>query len=219
MGPTVDFLRSLMAISVLSAFAAGCDDEQFKTAEGAAVSGEGCDAVAQVLAGNCASCHSGAGAAGGLDLDTDWYAAVTDGGYVVAGDSAGSVLFQRMSSATSPMPPSGNLAAENQAIVSDWIDAGAEACDGGGDGAADGGADGGGSTDGASLYSNGCAGCHGADGDSGYAPNLTEEVPGKDLEDIVEVVMFGEPPGMPAVYADEAQANAVAQYVLDTFGG
>jgi mono/diheme cytochrome c family protein len=218
MGPSEKLLRNIVLIGLAASIAAGCDDEQFKTAEGAAVSGEGCDAVEQVISGNCASCHSGAGAAGGLDLATDWYTAVIDGGYVVPGDSAGSVLFQRMSSTTSPMPPAGNIAAENQAIVSDWIDAGAEACSTAADGATDGGADGGVNTDGASLYSSGCAGCHGADGDSGYAPNLTEEVPGEDLEDIVEVVMFGKDT-MPAVYPDEVQAAAVAQYVLDTFGG
>lgn len=211
--------RWAVALALGAALAVGCDDEQFKTAEGAEVSGEGCEAVAEVLSANCAGCHSGAGAAAGLELGEGWYAAVTAGGHVVPGDSAGSLLFQRMSSTTAPMPPAGNLSAENQAIVADWIDAGAEACDGGAaDGAADGGADGGGNTDGASLYASGCAGCHGADGDSGYAPNLTEEVPGEDLEDIVEVVMFGKDT-MPAVYPDTAQATAVAQYVLDTFGG
>lgn len=200
-----------------------CDDEKFAAVEGgAAVSGEGCDAVAEVIAGNCVSCHSAGGGAGGLDLETDWYAAVTDGGLVVAGDSAGSVLYQRITSTTSPMPPAGLMGESNQTIIGDWIDAGAEACAAGTDGTdgTDGadGADGadGGSTDGAALFASGCTGCHGADGDSGYAPDLSDEVPGEDIEDLKEVIMFGDG-AMPAIYPDDAQATAVAQYLLDTF--
>lgn len=201
--------------------AGGCDDEKFAAVEGGgAVSGEGCDAVAQVIDGNCVGCHSAGGQAGGLDLETDWYAAVVDGGLVVPGDSAGSVLYQRITSGSSPMPPVGLMAESNQAIVGDWIDAGAPACAAGTDGATDGATDGtdagGGSTDGAALFTSGCSGCHGADGDSGYAPNLSDEVPGKSLADIKEVIMFGGGM-MPAVYPDDAQATAVAQYVLETF--
>lgn len=223
--PSQTPLRSLpgsRARAALGLFAAlglsACDDEKFAAVEGGgAVSGEGCDAVAEVIAGNCVGCHSAGGGAGGLDLETDWYAAVTDGGLVVAGDSAGSVLYQRITSTTSPMPPVGLMGEANQAIVGDWIDAGAEACAAGTDGAdgADG-ADGGGGTDGAALFTSGCAGCHGADGDSGYAPNLSDEVPGKDLADLKEVIMFGEGT-MPAIFPDDAQATAVAQYLLDTF--
>ncbi len=199
---------------VLALALSACDDEKFNAVEGGgAVSGEGCDAVAEVIASNCVSCHSAGGGAGGLDLETDWYTAVIDGGLVVAGDSAGSVLYQRITSTTSPMPPSGLMAESNQTIVADWIDAGAEACAAGTDGTD--GTDGG-STDGAALFASGCSGCHGADGDSGYAPNLSDEVPGEDIADLKEVIMYGDG-AMPAIYPDDAQATAVAQYLLDTF--
>jgi mono/diheme cytochrome c family protein len=202
----------LLALALLGAV--GCDDTQFNTLE-VEVSGEGYDAVLEVMEGNCTSCHSADGTASFLDLSTESFCdSVLDGRLVVPGDAAGSVLYQRITDAGSPMPPTGQMSEGNQSIVGDWIDAGAE-CDGGG--GADG-ADGsdGGSTDGAALFDSGCAGCHGADGDSGYAPDLSDEVPGKALDDIIEVVQQGEG-DMPAIYTDATQAEAVAQYVLDTF--
>jgi mono/diheme cytochrome c family protein len=209
-----------------------CDDETFPAHEGGGVvTSEGCDGVGEVFANNCLACHSAAGAAGGLDLETDWYTAVIDGGLVVAGDAAGSTLYQRMTSSSSPMPPSGLLGSDTLAIVEAWINDGAT-CDGtGGTDTTDGtdgtdGSDGtdgtdgsdGGTADGEALYMAKCAACHGASGSGGYSPSLVEEVPGKTLADLVEIIQDGQG-SMPPQYPDAAEAQAVAQYCLDTFGG
>jgi mono/diheme cytochrome c family protein len=196
---------------------AACDDTLFNSA-GEAVSGEGIEAVYEVVDANCVACHGETAPSAGLDLRAEVFCDnVLDGRLVVPNDAAGSVLYQRVSDAGSPMPPTGLMPDENITIIGDWIDAGAP-CDstGGGDGTD--GTDGTGGTDGEQLFLSGCAGCHGADGDSGYAPNLSAEVPGEDLADLVEVISEGKDT-MPPVYTDLAQAEAVAQYLLDTFGG
>lgn len=203
----------LLALALLGVV--GCDDTQFNTLE-VEVSGEGYEAVIDVMEGNCTNCHSPDGTASFLDLTAEGFCGtVLDGRLVVPGDASGSLLYQRITDAGSPMPPTGLMSDGNQTIVGDWIDAGAE-CEGGADGSD--GSDGsdGESTDGAALFDSGCTGCHGADGDSGYAPDLSDEVPGKSLDDIMEVVQQGDG-DMPAIYTDATQAEAVAQYVLDTF--
>ncbi len=207
-GPLPRRARLLVLLAGLTA----CDDTEFNTLE-VEVSGEGYDAVIEVVEGNCTSCHASGGTASFLDLSAEAFCdTVLDGRLVVPGDAAGSVLYQRISDAGSPMPPTGLMSEGNQTIVGDWIDAGADCTTGGSDGTD--GTDG--TTDGATLFDSGCTGCHGADGNSGYAPQLSDEVPGKDLADIVEVVQQGEG-DMPPIYTDAAQAEAVAQYVLDTF--
>lgn len=202
------------ALALAAGLVAGCDDELFASkASGGEVTGEGCGAVAEVISSNCLGCHSAGGQAGGLDLETDWYNTVIDRGVVVAGDAAGSLLYQRITSTSSSMPPTGLMPEANQAIVGDWIDAGA-ACE-----PDSGGSDGGGidpNATGEELFA-ACAGCHGADGVSGSAPDLPDEVPGESVADIKEVVMEGKD-SMPAIYTDEAAATKVAQYVVDTFG-
>lgn len=202
-----------LALGALSA----CDDELFPAVEGgAAVTSAGCDGVAEVIAANCLSCHSAAGAAGGLDLETDWYSALVNGGLVTLGDPAGSVLYQRLTSSTSPMPPTGALGDDTVAIVGDWIASG-ETCDGSGGSDVSGGGDTA-ASDGAALFAAKCAACHGADGNSGYSPRLSDEVPGKTMGDLVDIIQNGTG-SMPAQYPDIADAETVAAYVLDTFGG
>jgi hypothetical protein len=70
---------------------------------------------------------------------------------------------------------------------------------------------------GGELFSTGCAGCHGADGDSGYAPNLSVEVPGMSESALRTLIQSGQR-SMPAVYPDATDAADVAAYVMLTWG-
>ncbi len=208
------FGRRTTAIALLLLGAAACDDTTFNTLE-VNVEGEGYDAVIQVVEGNCTSCHAADGSASFLVLTEDVFCdSVLNDRFVIPGDAEGSVLYQRISDAGSPMPPTGMMSEGNLTIVGDWIDAGAECSSAGGSDGADGA---GGTADGEALFDSGCTSCHGADGDSGYAPSLSDEVPGKTLDAIITLVENGQA-GMPAIYTDSAESEAVAQYVLDTFG-
>ncbi len=94
--------------------------------------------------------------------------------------------------------------------------------DGGTDGAADdGGTDGGTTTGGDAVRGEGlysaCSGCHGADGDSGYAPDLSARVPSMTEAAIIAVVQSGRG-GMPSIYADATDAADVTAYVIATWG-
>ncbi len=193
-----------------------CDDELFHSAEAEAVSGSGYEGVVEILDGNCVGCHTGDGAAAGLDLATDPCTELLDGRIVIPGDAAGSVLYQRITDVSLPMPPTGLMPEENAEVVRAWIDEGADCSGGSADGAD--GADGGTAPDGETIFNSTCTGCHGADGSGGTGPDLNAEVPGEDLEDLIDVVMNGKG-GMPGVVPDADNAAAVAQYVLDTFGG
>lgn len=111
-----------------------CDDVLFLPHDGGTTVPDGADwcAVEPILANQCASCHSAAGAAGGLDLETDPHGAIVDepavsgGTLVVPGDAAGSVLYQRMAGLSGGiMPPGGALDESTVSAVGDWIDAGA----------------------------------------------------------------------------------------------
>ncbi|MCK6521874.1 cytochrome c [Myxococcota bacterium] len=74
------------------------------------------------------------------------------------------------------------------------------------------------STAGATVFSNTCAGCHGADGASGYAANLVEEIPEKDDAFIVGVIINGYEGGMPAQDLSDQEVADVLAYVRATFG-
>ncbi|KGR81517.1 cytochrome c550 [Lysinibacillus odysseyi] len=54
-----------------------------------------------------------------------------------------------------------------------------------------------------------CVGCHGGDLTGGMGPNLTT---GLDAAHVKEVVMNGQG-AMPAVIKDEAEADAIAEYI------
>ena len=87
--------------------AVACDDHEFKS-ESVTVSGEGLDAVKQVMEANCASCHSVASPSAGLDLTPDNFCDnVLDGRMVIPGNASGSVLQQRIEGDPSSMPPTG----------------------------------------------------------------------------------------------------------------
>ncbi len=88
--------------------------------------------VQPIFNANCVGCH-GAGGNAGLDLreglsrtNLVGMAAVGSAGdLVVAGDSAASVLYQRLSGVGGTMPPTGGLPATDIATVQTWIDEGA----------------------------------------------------------------------------------------------
>ncbi|MGA2134552.1 MAG: c-type cytochrome domain-containing protein [Bryobacteraceae bacterium] len=85
--------------------------------------------VAPILAANCAGCHSGNVKMGKLDLAS--FAGLQKGGQagsaIVPGNSAGSLLFLRITGKVTPgMPLNGKPLAEGEiAIIRQWIDSGA----------------------------------------------------------------------------------------------
>ena len=90
------------------------------------------------------------------------------------------------------------------------------ACD---NGDTDGG--GGGDVDGAQVYADNCAVCHGADGTgSGSFPALTDKAPGLTVADIEAVVRdgVGSMSGFTTDQIDDDEKAAVAQHVFDTYG-
>ena len=72
--------------------------------------------------------------------------------------------------------------------------------------------------DGAEVYANNCAGCHGSDGAGAASnPSLIEAVPEKSDEDLMDVLL--NPPGSMAIISlSQAEADAVFTYVRDQFG-
>ncbi|MCK6515705.1 cytochrome c [Myxococcota bacterium] len=73
-------------------------------------------------------------------------------------------------------------------------------------------------TAGGTTFANTCAACHGADGASGYAANLVEEIPEKDDAFIVDIVINGDGGGMPAQDLSDQEVADVLAYVRATFG-
>ena len=213
------FIRAALASVLLGVVA--CDDHAFKS-ESVAVSGEGLDAVKEVMEANCASCHSAGSPSAGLDLTAaNFCENVMDGRMVIPGNATGSVLQQRIEGDPSSMPPTGLMDDNNIQIVADWIDAGAD-CEGLGD--VDGGEDSGGDdgttggVDGATVYANSCAGCHGANGEGVAGPAMASAVNGLTAEDVADVALYGSG-GMPAVLSDPEEASAVGEYSVSEFGG
>jgi mono/diheme cytochrome c family protein len=74
-------------------------------------------------------------------------------------------------------------------------------------------------TAGATTFGNVCAGCHGADGASGYAANLVAEIPEKDDAFIVNIIINGDGGGMPAQDLSDQEVADVLAYCRATFGG
>jgi len=72
--------------------------------------------------------------------------------------------------------------------------------------------------DGATVFADNCAVCHGADGTGGAGTDLTAVVPGMTEEDVQDVVLNGSG-NMGAISVSEDKAAAVSTYVVDTFGG
>jgi len=72
--------------------------------------------------------------------------------------------------------------------------------------------------DGATVFSDNCAACHGADGTGGAGADLTAVVPGMTEEEVQDVVLNGSG-NMGAISVSDDEAAAVATYVVDSFGG
>ncbi len=72
--------------------------------------------------------------------------------------------------------------------------------------------------DGAALYSQRCAMCHGADGTGGVGPDLTttEYIYGKSATEVTESIANGRPKGMPgfAEQLSEDELTSLVDYVL-----
>lgn len=119
----VSRLSLLLVLSI-----AACDDTEFP-AHSVEVTGDGYDAVLEVVDGNCISCHTGDSAPMGLNLADDLCAEILDDRMVVPGDAEGSVLYQRITSAAAPMPQGGLMDQGNIDIIGDWINDGAECGD------------------------------------------------------------------------------------------
>ena len=84
--------------------------------------------IQPILTTNCTPCHGGSHGTG-LDLRTytSLMAGSNNGAVIVASDHSNSLLWQKVSSSVSTykMPPSGNLTAAQIALISTWIDEGA----------------------------------------------------------------------------------------------
>ena len=76
-----------------------------------------------------------------------------------------------------------------------------------------------GGTDGAALYADNCAACHGADGEGASAPAMTLIVPDMMDEAIADAIANGTDGGMPAFTFDDAETSALITYLRDSFGG
>ena len=82
----------------------------------------------------------------------------------------------------------------------------------------DSGADSGSLDNGAEVYADTCAGCHGASGDDGYADSLYEVVPGLSESSLEDIIVNGSGP-MPAQSVSGDDLADVIAYTLETFGG
>lgn len=79
------------------------------------------DEVLPIVQEHCVVCHGGASPAAGLDLDTDFCGTVVDGRLVVPGSTGESLLYRRITSDTSPMPPAGRLDTDIIRPIGAWI--------------------------------------------------------------------------------------------------
>ncbi len=142
-------MRTLTATLLAALIASGCDDTDFHGHEpGASVDCDaGADActVQTIYEAHCISCHSAGGAAGGLDLETDPYAAtvgveaaaVPGATLVEPGSPEDSLLFRKVRGTMGDdeggiMPPgTDGLSTRELALIWEWIEAGAtDSCEG-----------------------------------------------------------------------------------------
>ncbi|HCH65901.1 MAG: hypothetical protein CL927_19570 [Deltaproteobacteria bacterium] len=188
----------------------GCDDHLLNG--NAPASGIFLADVLEIIDSECISCHAGLTADAGLDLSTD-FCAVVNGRIVVPESPETSLLYLRMRSPSEPMPPSGQLSADQINIVRTWISEGAD-CEGASwvvdddTGAAD---------PGKQLYDNYCAGCHGADGGGVSAPAMTAIVPGLTAEEVAQIARAGSGT-MPPILADPDDAQTLGEWVVAEWG-
>lgn len=77
--------------------------------------------VLPIIDAHCVACHGAASPAAGLDLETDFCGTVVDGRLVVPGSTGESLMYRRMTSEDSPMPPTGALELDVIRPVGVWI--------------------------------------------------------------------------------------------------
>lgn len=73
-------------------------------------------------------------------------------------------------------------------------------------------------TAGATVFADTCAVCHGESGEGGTGPALTDEVPEKSDEELVDIIRNGYEEMAPVDLEDQEIADVLA-YLRDTFGG
>jgi cytochrome c551 len=71
-------------------------------------------------------------------------------------------------------------------------------------------------TSGEALFAGTCSGCHGADGDSGTAPMLSERIPAASDEEIVGVMIEGSG-NMPPVSVEDQEAADILAFLRASF--
>jgi len=69
---------------------------------------------------------------------------------------------------------------------------------------------------GTDVFANNCAGCHGADGDSGSAPNLSEVAPDRTDNEIAWTIADGNG-GMPSIDIDDQAIADVIAFLRSEF--
>ncbi len=72
-------------------------------------------------------------------------------------------------------------------------------------------------TNGATVYANSCAGCHGTSGEGGSGPSMSSAVAEHSASAIANIAMNGEG-SMPPVLSDSGDAADVAAYAVATWG-
>ncbi len=73
------------------------------------------------------------------------------------------------------------------------------------------------SADGATIFANHCAACHGSDGTNGSSPDLSVEVPSLDDAQLEEIITNGKG-GMPAIAVPAGDLPTLVAYLRSTFG-
>ena len=74
-----------------------------------------------------------------------------------------------------------------------------------------------GAPDGATLFANHCAACHGSDGTNGSSPDLSREIPELDDAALENLITNGKG-SMPAIAVDDADLDTLIAYLRSTFG-
>jgi len=129
-------MRQTLTLAGLLAVLVGCDDTRFGGTHGGEVGGDDYCAVQDIVASNCAGCHTDGGELGGLNLDdlhgsTVDVASATNGTLLVTPGNKEESLFYRKVAGTQGadeggiMPTAGLMSDANIEAVGAWIDNGA----------------------------------------------------------------------------------------------
>lgn len=174
-------------------------------------------AVRALLDESCTSCHAPDGVASLLDLSEDGFCGrVLNGIHITPGAPRESLIYLRMSDASTPMPPTGLLPESDQERVRAWIADGAGCRDPASSedsGTAD---EHDGSLDGEDVYYSVCGGCHGVDAEGGAGPSLQGTA--RSVAEITTIAMEGKG-SMPAMlFGQPDEAEAVARWLVERFG-